>query len=300
MQGIEGRAKMTDVLASFIKHTEINLPDDILSRLRELRDEEDGGLALEIYDVMFKNLELAQEMCLPICQDTGFMQFLVRCGSDFPLLGELDGILKDALAAATKETPLRLNVVETFSEKNTGTNMGCGAPTIWWEIVPGSACEIYTYPAGGGCSMPGAATVLMPSEGYDGAMEFVIERVRERGPNACPPLLIGVGIANSAETAALNAKHALFRPAGSHNEDAGAAKMESEIELRLNESGIGPQGLGGRNTVYGVNLINTARHPACMAVAVATGCWVHRRGCIRFENDLRYESSTHGDFNLDK
>lgn len=290
--------KMTEIMAQFIKHTAIHLPDDVMSKLGVLYEAEDNPRALQIYDVMFENLRLAEEMERPICQDTGFMQFLIKCGSEFPLLGDLEEVLKEALAEATEETPLRLNVVETFSEENTGTNMGPGAPTVWWEIMPcRDNCEIYVYPAGGGSSMPGASAVLTPSQGYEGAEAFVLERVLEKGPNACPPLLVGVGLGNSSETAALNAKRALLMSVDSVNEDEGAALMEKRLEKALNESGIGPQGLGGKNTVYGVNVVDTARHPACMGVAVATGCWVHRRGHICFDRDLNWKSDTHKDFN---
>ena len=292
---------MTGIISDFIRYTAVHLPDDVMDKLKELRSSEENETALQIYDVMFENLRLAEEMQRPICQDTGFMQFLVKCGSDFPLLGSLEEILTSSLKKATEETPLRLNVVETFSEENTGTNTGTGAPTIWWEIVPGSdKCEIYTYPAGGGSSMPGAAAVLTPGQGYAAAEAFVLERVKEKGPNACPPLLVGVGIGNSAETAAHNAKHALLRPVNSQSSDKAASEMEKRLERTLNESGIGPQGLGGSSSVYGVNVVNTARHPACMGVAVATGCWVHRRGHISFDGDLNYKTDTHSGFNSRK
>lgn len=299
MPNREKAEKMTDIMSDFISYTSMHLPDDVMNKLRELRSSEKNERALRIYDVMFENLRLADEMKRPICQDTGFMQFLVKCGSEFPLLGGIEEILTSALVKATDETPLRLNVVETFSEENSGTNTGTAAPTIWWEIVPGSdECLIYTYPAGGGSSMPGATAVLTPGEGYAAAEAFVLGRIKEKGPNACPPLLVGVGIGNSAETAALNAKKALLRPVDSESHDKAASEMENRLEKALNESGIGPQGLGGSSSVYGVNVVNTARHPACMGVAVATGCWVHRRGLIHFDSDLNYKTDTHSDFNL--
>ena len=297
MPDMNAAEKMTGILADYIKYTEIHLPDDILSALRELRSEEDNPRAIQIYDVMFKNLELAENMGRPICQDTGFMQFLVQCGSEFPLLGSMEGIVTEALVRATEDTPLRPNAVETFSEENTGNNLGCAAPTIWWDIVSGSdECEIYTYPAGGGSSMPGMATVLTPGEGYEAVEKFVINRILEKGANACPPLLVGVGIGNSIETAAMNAKQALLKPVGYAGGMDGASEMAVRLENSLNKSGIGPQGFGGKKSVYGVNIVNTARHPACMGVAVATGCWVHRRGIIHFDSDLNYRSETHAGF----
>ena len=297
MPDISAAEKMTGILADYIKYTEIHLPDDVLSGLKELRSQEDNPRAIQIYDVMFKNLDLAEKKDRPICQDTGFMQFLIRCGSGFPLLGSIESIVTEAFARATEKTPLRPNAVETFSEENTGNNIGSASPTIWWEIVSGrDDCEIYTYPAGGGSSMPGMATVLMPSEGYEAAEKFVLDRILEKGPNACPPLLVGVGIGNSIETAAMNAKLALLKPIGYEGGADGASEMAGRLEKSLNESGIGPQGLGGKKSVYGVNIVNTARHPACMGVAVATGCWVHRRGLIHFDCNVNYKSETHTGF----
>lgn len=284
-------------MAAFLNYSAKNLPDDVYARLRELQAQEDVPLASEIYSLMFRNIEMARELDRPICQDTGFMQFWIKCGSSFPLIGELEGLLTDAVRKATAEAPLRFNVVETFDEANTGTNTGTGSPTFWWDIIPDwDGCEIYTYSAGGGCSLPGHAMVLMPGQGYEGAVEFVLERMTSYGINACPPLLVGVGIGTSAETAALNAKHALMRPIGSHNANEKAALMEQLLEDGINSIGFGPQGMGGRHSVLGVHVENTARHPACMGVAVAVSCWVHRRGRIIFDRDLNFEVKTHSGF----
>ncbi len=297
MSNKEAVENMTGIMAAFIEYAAKHLPDDVYARLRELQAEEDNPLAREIYDLMFRNLDLAVELDRPTCQDTGFMQFWIKCGSGFPLIAELEELLTEALRRATAKAPLRFNVVETFDEENTGTNTGTGAPTFWWDIIPGwDGCEIYTYNAGGGCSLPGHAMVLMPGQGYEAVVEFVMERMTSYGLNACPPLYVGVGIGTSVETAALNAKHALMRPIGTHNENEKAALLEKLLEDGINEIGFGPQGMGGKHSVLGVNVENTARHPACMGVAVAVSCWVHRRGHLVFDRDLNCEVSTHSGF----
>ena len=289
--------RMTDIMAAFIGYTGKHLPDDILAKLEELRTGEDDPLALQLYDLMFENLRLAAELDRPSCQDTGVLQFWIRCGDSFPLMGQLESLLTNAVLKATKDAPLRLNVVETFSEYNTGTNTGTEAPTVWWDIIPEwDGCEIYTYMAGGGCSLPGQAMVLMPGQGYPGVVRFVMDRMTSYGLNACPPLLVGVGIGTSVETAAMNAKKALMRPAGSHNENSLAAEMERLLEDGINAIGIGPQGMGGKYSVMGVNIVNTARHPATLGVAVTVGCWSHRRGCIEFDRDLNFRTRTHSGF----
>ena len=220
--------------------------------------------------------------------------FWLKCGTNFPYINELEGLLKEAVVQATFAAPLRHNSVETFDEYNTKKNVGKGTPTVWWDIVPNSdKCEIYAYMAGGGCTLPGKAMVLMPGAGYEGITDFVLDQMTSYGLNACPPLLVGVGVGTSIETAALNSKKALMRPIGSHNENANAAKMERLLEDGINAIGLGPQGMGGKYSVMGVNIENTARHPSTIGVAVNVGCWSHRCGHIVVNPDLTVTCDTH-------
>ena len=152
--------------------------------------------------------------------------------------------------------------------------------------------------AGGGCSLPGKAMVLMPGAGYEGVAKFVLDQMTSYGVNACPPLLVGVGVATSAETAALLSKKALLRPLGSHNENARAAEMERLLEEGINAIGIGPQGMGGNSSVLGVHIENRARHPSAIGVAVSVGCWSHRRGHVIFDRDLHATVTTHSEVQL--
>ena len=184
--------------------------------------------------------------------------------------------------------------METFDDFNTGTNTGSRTPWLDWEIVPNSdKIEIDVYMAGGGCTLPGAAKVLMPAAGYEAIVEFVFDVMTSYGLNACPPLLVGVGVATSVETAALLSKKALMRPLGSHNDNERAAYMEELLEKGINDIGLGPQGMGGKYSVMGVHIENTARHPSAIGVAVNVGCWSHRRGHIIFDKDLNYKITTH-------
>ena len=252
--------QLTDYMAKFIAYTAKKLPDDVIAKLEELRDKEDSPLSKTIYNTMFENQKLAVELNRPSCQDTGVLQFWVKCGTKFPLIDELEGLLKEAVVQATFEAPLRHNSVETFDEYNTGKNVGKGTPTVFWDIVPNSdQCEIYTYMAGGGCTLPGKAMVLMPGEGYEGVTKFVLDVMTSYGLNACPPLLVEDGI---------------------------------------NSIGLGPQGMGGKYSVMGVNIENTARHPSAIGVAVNVGCWSHRRGHIIFDKDLNYTITTHSEVTL--
>lgn len=291
--------KMTDIMAKFVAYSGKILPDDVMQKLTELRSQEHSPLALAIYDTMFENQRLAKELDRPCCQDTGVLQFFVKCGANFPLIGDLEALLKEAVVRATFAAPLRHNSVETFDEYNTGRNVGKGTPSVFWEIVPESdSCEIDTYMAGGGCTLPGKAMVLMPGAGYEGVTQFVMDVMTSYGLNACPPLLVGVGVATSIETAALLSKKALMRPIGSRNSNARAAKMEQLLEDGINKIGLGPQGLSGAASVMGVHIENTARHPSAIGVAVSTGCWSHRRGHINFDRDLNYTITSHKEAKL--
>ena len=138
----------------------------------------------------------------------------------------------------------------------------------------------------------------MPGAGYEGVTKFVLDQMTSYGINACPPLLVGVGVATSVETAALLSKKALMRPIGSSNPNERAAKMERLLEEGINSIGLGPQGMGGAASVMGVNIENTARHPSTIGVAVNVGCWSHRRGHVVFDANLNATVTTHSGVEL--
>lgn len=285
---------LVDRVARFTEYSAKHLPDDVRERLRALRASETTEFARIIYDAMFDNIEKADELSRPVCQDTGIIQFFARVGTRFPLIDRLEEILRDAVLLATRRAPLRHNAVEVFDEKNTGNNVGFRIPWIETELIPESdILELCVYMAGGGCSLPGIAEVLMPLEGYEGVVRFVFDRITTYGINACPPLLVGIGIAGSVEVAAKLSKKALLRPLGSRNENPTGADLERRIEEGLNKVGIGPGGLTGNMSVMGVHIEQAARHPATLAVGLSTGCWAHRRAWIRFRGDLSYEMLSH-------
>lgn len=282
--------KMTQIIGLMSKH----LPDDIYDCLIRMRKEEDSQPAGAIYDCMLENMERASSSGRPVCQDTGILQFHIRAGARFPLLAELPGILNEAVRRATIEVPLRPNVVETFTGKNTGTNIGTGAPCIEWTSISDSDdLTIELYMAGGGCSLPGRSMVLMPAAGFEGIRQYVIDTVLDRGINACPPLLVGVGIGTCADRAAVLSKRALLRPVGSRNENSDAAAFEMELIRLLDALRIGPQGLTGRRTVLDVHVEWEAHHPATLAVGVSVGCWATRRACVHVDKELHCQLLSH-------
>ncbi len=285
---------LTRLMANFTAVIGKRLPDDVVAKLQALRDQEQKDLSKVVYDSMFENLAQAIALDRPACQDTGVINYFVKAGTSFPYLARLQDILVQAVKTATVEAPLRHNAVEIFEEFNTGDNTGERTPFVHWEIInDGDEVEIEVYMAGGGCSLPGRAITLMPSAGYEGVVDFVFDTIVSWGINACPPLLVGVGIAGSVENAALLSKKAILRPIGSSHPNPKGAALERRLEQGLNELGLGPQGLSGSATVLGVHIESAARHPSTLSAAINIGCWAHRRGTIRIKGDLSHEVMSH-------
>ena len=287
-------SRLTDVVAHFTSLVSRRLPDDVTSRLKALAEAETTPMATMIYQTMRRNQELAEKLKRPSCQDTGLVQIFATVGSHFPYTDGLSEALKASIAEATRVAPLRHNTVETFDEFNTGTNVGSKSPWIYWDVAEGrDDLTLHVYLAGGGCSLPGQGKTLMPGEGYEAAMRFVLDVMTSYGLNACPPLLVGVGIGSSIDAASYMSKLALMRPVGSHASNPKVAQLEDDLQEAIDSIGLGPQGLGGSGSTMGVNIENSARHPSVLSVAVNTGCWSHRRGTIHFDKDLSYELITH-------
>lgn len=267
-------AQFTDLMTRFTSMLGKVLSDDVEERLKALRTEQTSDISRIVYDAMFDDLDAAKRLNVPLCQDTGVIQYYIEVGANFPLLSQLRACLDEAVRRATVEAPLRQNAVQIFDERNTGNNTGVRIPWIDWEIIPDSdSCLIHGYMAGGGCSLPGAAKVLMPAEGYMGIVKFIFDVIVERGINACPPLLVGVGIAGSVEVAAELSKKALMRPVTSTNTNPTGAEFEAMIEEGLNKLNIGPGGLTGTKSVMGVNVeqLHAIRHVLLSVFQQAVG-----------------------------
>ena len=287
-------SRLTDIVARFTSLVSRRLPDDVTARLKALAEAETNPMATMIYQTMRRNQELAEKLKRPSCQDTGLVQIFATVGSHFPYTDGLSEALKASIAEATRIAPLRHNTVETFDEFNTGTNVGSKSPWIYWDVAEGrDDLTLHVYLAGGGCSLPGQGKTLMPGEGYEAAMRFVLDVMTSYGLNACPPLLVGVGIGSSIDAASYMSKLALMRPVGSHASNPKVAQLEDDLQEAIDSIGLGPQGLGGSGSTMGGNIENSARHPSVLSVAVNTGCWSHRRGTIHFDKDLSYELITH-------
>ena len=285
--------------ARFIDHIAKRLPDDAVAGLKKLADAETDERAKVMYRCMTEDLERADASSRPICQDTGLVQFFAEIGSECKLLPYLPSALKEAVEIATSTAPLRPNAVDFPSENNTGTNTGKGVPYIEYDIGPGSdKLKLTVYLQGGGSALPGRAAVFPPSAGFEGIAAFAADAMVEKGINACPPLVVGVGVAGCMATAAKLAKHAALRKIGVPSEDPEIAEAERKLKCVLDEIAIGPQGVGGAASTIAVNIETACHHPSSMGVAVQFGCWAMRRGVLIFDGDMRAECPTHGGFKI--
>ncbi|MDR0321081.1 MAG: L(+)-tartrate dehydratase subunit alpha [Treponema sp.] len=297
----EGNAKekFITTIEKFIALSAVRLSDDVMARLEEMRKAEDTPLQKSLYDSYFKNFEMAIKLNRPCCQDTGLLQFYIKAGTAFPHLDITAESLTEAVRRATVSVPLRPNAVNYFDEKNTGDNVAERSPWIDWEIVPSSQdMEITVYFSGAGCSLPGQAKVFKPSDGLEAIIPFVTDAVCGLGINACPPLLVGIGLGHNIENAASLSKKACIRLLGTKHPHPKGAEMEERITSALNSFGIGAQGLRGNQIVMGVHIESSARHIATRACAVNLSCYTLRRGIIRFKSDLSYELPTYRGISL--
>jgi fumarate hydratase subunit alpha len=278
--------KIKRYVIELIRAAASHLPEEVRESLRRAYELEDDPLARRMFAAILENVELAGRRGRPICQDTGVVMFSVRAGESFPLLGRLPEIFRAAVVEATRVIPLRPNAVDIVTGRNSGDNTGDYIPWIDWEVVPGEDyAEITVMLKGGGSEVAGGATALTPSAGIEGVSRFVLEVVKEAGPRACPPLIIGVGISGTLHTAICLAKKALLRRMGSRNPRPELASLEEKLLNAVNMLGWGVHGVGGKTTALDLRIEASHRHPASLAVGVISSCWAFRYSTMKIGSD---------------
>ncbi|MGN2349367.1 fumarate hydratase [Clostridium cagae] len=251
------------------------LGEDIRQALEDSRDKETWNLAEDILDKIIINSEIADKEHVPICQDTGMACVFVELGQDVHLIGgNLSEAINEGVRIGYEEGFLRKSVVEN-PLKRINTNDNTPA-VIYYDIVPGDKIKITVAPKGFGSENMSKITMLKPSDGVEGVKEFILEVVRQAGPNPCPPMVIGVGIGGTFDKSAYLAKKALLRPINIRNDDEYYKELEIELLEKINELGIGPQGFGGRTTALGLNIETYPTHIAGLPVAVNINCHATR------------------------
>ncbi len=248
----------------------ITLGEDVLAALRRAEQNEESEVGKEIISRLLENAELAQDHHLPICQDTGLATIFVELGQDTRIIGDsLNAAIEEGVRQAYEEGYLRKSVCHPLTRKNTGDNTPA---VIHLDLVPGDRLRITALPKGGGSENMSRLFMLPPSAGWEGVKERVVQTVSEAGPNPCPPLVLGVALGGSFETAAREAKRALLRPLDRPNPDSETADLENELLNAVNNLGIGPQGLGGRITALAVHLEILPCHIASLPLAINIQC----------------------------
>ena len=268
-------SEITEAVKNMCIDANYALSDDMKKALESAQKEEVSELGKQIFSQLEENLEIAANDQIPICQDTGMAVFFFKIGPDVHFVG---GNLGDAINEGVKqgytEGYLRKSVVgDPLIRVNTKDNTPA---IVHYDIVPGDKVTITCAPKGFGSENMSRVFMLKPADGEEGVKEAVLRAVKDAGPNACPPMVVGVGIGGTFEKCAEMAKEALTRPVGSHSDKEHIKAMEEELLERINKTGIGPAGLGGKMTALAVNINTYATHIAGLPVAVNICCHVNR------------------------
>ena len=251
------------------------LSQDMTAALEQAAGSERSELGRDILQKLQENLRIAGEDQIPICQDTGMAVVFAEIGQEVHLTGgNLEDAINECVRQGYVEGFLRKSVVgDPLIRENTKDNTPA---VIHYQIVPGEQVQLTVAPKGFGSENMSRVFMLKPADGIEGVKEAVLTAVRDAGPNACPPMVVGVGIGGTFEKCALLAKRALTRPVGTHAEIPYVRELEEELLDRINHLGIGPGGLGGTTTALAVNINTYPTHIAGLPVAVNICCHVNR------------------------
>jgi fumarate hydratase subunit alpha len=279
LRTIEANA-VTETVRNLCIEANTRLPEDHLAALRRALDEEESPLGHEVLERLLENAKVARERCIAFCQDTGYAVFFVELGSEVLVSGgELGEAIDEGVRRGYEEGFLRKSIVRSPLDR---TNTGDNTPAVvYYDITPGDGLKLTMVAKGAGCDNMSALKMLTPAEGLPEMRRFVVETIERAGPNASPPLTVGVGIGGPFERAALLAKKALTRPTGAPNPDPQLAQLEAELLDAINATGIGPAGYGGRVTALAVHIESFPTHIAAFPVAVNLDCHSHRVSSVR-------------------
>ena len=279
IKGDKMREIHTDLIIDTIKEMCIKanhfLSEDMECALHKAAKEEKGALGKQILNQLEENLTISGQEMIPICQDTGMAIIFMEIGQEVHIIGDqLEDAINEGVRRGYQEGFLRKSVVgDPLIRENTKDNTPA---VIHYSIVPGSEIKITVAPKGFGSENMSRVFMLNPADGIDGVKNAILTAVKDAGPNACPPMTVGVGVGGSFEKCALMAKHALTRKAGEHSPIPYVREMEEEVLKKINELGIGPAGLGGSTTALAVNIETYPTHIAGLPVGINICCHVNR------------------------
>ena len=266
--------KIINTVKEMCIEANLELAPDMKQALVSAKENETSEVGCKILSDLEENLEIAKNESIPICQDTGMAVVFVEVGQNVKVKGSLTEAINEGVRQGYTEGYLRKSVVSDPLERvNTNDNTPA---IIHYDIVDGNEIKITLAPKGFGSENMSKIVMLKPADGIEGVKEVVINAVKDAGPNACPPMVVGVGIGGTFEKCAILAKKALARDLNSKNENQIYADLEDELLEKINKIGIGPGGLGGTQTALGVNVETYPTHIAGLPVAVNICCHVNR------------------------
>ena len=271
--------KIADAVARLSMEANFDLEKDVLEALKSGKGAESSPVGKEIFSQLLENAEIARAERMPICQDTGLAVVFVDIGQDAHVSGgNLNDAINEGVRRGYTEGYLRKSVLgDPLKRVNTKDNTPA---VIHTRIVPGSKLALWVVPKGGGSENMSKIAMMKPADGVEGVKKFVVESVRVASANPCPPIVVGVGIGGSFEQCAMNAKRALLREIGSRHPDEYYAALEDELFQKVNDTGIGPMGLGGRITALAVHIVAAPCHIASLPVAVNINCHAARHKTV--------------------
>jgi fumarate hydratase subunit alpha len=264
-------ASLADATFQAYRDSVTHLPPDVLDVIRRAAAAETKPVARNEFANILKNIEEAEHLRIPLCQDTGVPVTYLTIPPDVPLTRDLYDAVAGGIRRATREIPLRPNVVDPLSRHNTGDNTGQGMPAI--HVKPGDSFTVTVFPKGAGAENSSRITMLLPTHQY-GIEGFVVDTMLHAEGKPCPPVFLGIGIGSTFDGAAALAKEALLLPVDRMD------YYEQEICNSVNKLGIGPMGLGGDTTALAVKVKTAACHTASLPVAVNVQCWAHRHATV--------------------
>ena len=271
-------------IIELIKKAETELPVDVIASLKKAYKIEKDVAKTQIKAIL-DNIDLAKKSKRPMCQDTGIQTFFVDIGINSPYVSKIENLIQESVKEATKIIPLRPNTVDPFTGRNHNDNTGDYIPYITWNFNEGNDIEITALPKGGGSENMSKLGMLKPGLGLEGVKDFIVQEVINAAGNPCPPTIVGVGIGGGADLSLKLGKKSLLRPIGMRNKNKKIALMEEELIQRINNSDIGPMGLGGKTTVLDVHIEKAHRHPASLPVGIIIQCWANRRAKMIINSD---------------
>ena len=246
------------------------LGNDVIQQLNFALETEESSIGRMVLEKIIQNAETAATEHIPLCQDTGMAVVFLEIGQDVHIVGDLlPNAINEGVRQGYKDGFLRKSTLDPITRVNFGDNTPA---VIHTEIVAGEKFKITLAPKGFGSENMSRVMMFPPSAGIEGAKDFIVQRVLESGGNPCPPVVIGVGLGGTFEKSALIAKKALLRSLGLQNPDPVLASLEAELLGRINSSGIGPMGLGGKTTALAVHINSYPTHIASLPVAVNIQC----------------------------